>query len=127
MAYVDDKCEYDRDKYFDFIAEMIIPWYFNFFVSWISRPNIIVRTYEELSADAVGMVTDLLETLNTPITRNTIEEAVARANSSHTRKNKAVVGRGGDLPSFVKEKIANYASFYPHIDFSPIGLAPPKS
>ena len=127
MAYVDEKCDFDRETYYDFIAEMIIPWYFNFFVSWISRPEIIVLTYEELSAAPIDTVTGLFERLNAPITREAVESAVARASTSHTRKNKAVVGRGGDLPTAVQEKVAKYASFYPHIDFSPIGLAPPKS
>ena len=105
-----------------FIADMVIPWYINFYVSWTANGSYPIFTYEELNSDPESVVSRVAERLLVNVSTDAVAAAVARAQNADTRKNKAVVGRGADLPSSVKDTIRRYAQYYPDTDFSLIGL-----
>jgi len=124
MGYVPDGQPYDPETLNEFIAEMIIPWYFNFFVSWRSRPDVALVTYEELRERPKGLICHLYKHWGIPISLDAVDNALEATSGRRTRKNKAVTGRGESLSDSVKARITAYTRFYPDIDFSPIGLGP---
>lgn len=107
---------------FDFIIDMIIPWYFNFFVGWLDFEGGAWVSYEELVAEPVGSVRRIAGELRLKVEESVIENALAQASQSSTRKNVGKVGRGHALTREQKDRVHKFASYYPSVDFSPIGL-----
>lgn len=123
MAYVaEDALTYDRETFLEFIAEMVIPWYFNFYTSWTAAPNATLITYEEMIDNPRATLSKVVELMRNPFSGAEVAAALEAAQSGMTRQNKGHAGRGADLPDSVRRKIESYARFYPGIDFSPIGL-----
>lgn len=128
MAYVaDDALRYDKDTFLDFIADMVIPWYFNFYTTWTRCPNAALVTYEDMRADSVKALDRAFRKLRVRFTTKEITTALEKASSGKTRMNKGETGRGGGLPDRVRDKIVAYARYYPGIDFSPIGIGEPEN
>ncbi|MEM9222733.1 MAG: sulfotransferase domain-containing protein [Pseudomonadota bacterium] len=125
MAFMDHEfLELDEGKALDMISDLIIPWYFNFYVSW-SKANIycVRMSYEDVIADPEAAVANIYRCYEVPWTQEEIAIALEQASQTDTRKNKGVVGRGDALPGSVRDRIKRYATYYPGVDFSPIGLS----
>ena len=125
QAYVPrDIDRWDDGRAFHFIADMVVPWYFNFFASWSDCPDKLLVTYEELHADAFGVVRRIADHYGLGIADGEIRPAVEEAGRSGaaTRKNRAVLGRGSALPDAVRHKIISLSRYYEGIDFKSIGL-----
>ncbi|MEM8551967.1 MAG: sulfotransferase domain-containing protein [Pseudomonadota bacterium] len=124
MAYVGE----DFDQYSDheaaaFVADMVIPWYVNFFVSWTAAPIVApLVVYEDLVNQPQTVLANLLAHHELDYSAETIEQAISKASGRYTRLNKGVSGRGENLPEVVKARVRHYASYYPSVDFAPIGL-----
>lgn len=123
MAYVSEEMRaWPAEKMYHFIADMAIPWYLNFFVSWSDSPFNKLVTYEQLTCEREGTLEGILDDCGLKVGRRKLLDAINAAGGAKTRKNKGIAGRGEALPDAVKEKILHYASYYPHYDLSPIGL-----
>ena len=129
MAYMDDiNWEIISDnKGIDYVIDMIIPWYFNFYAGWLSsdfykEDKLFCIGYESLKKDTFSEVKKLLAALGMDYDDDYIKKAIDLSQGQQTRKNKAKVGRGNKLSEDQKEKIIRMAQYYPEIDFSIIGI-----
>ncbi len=111
----------DEEKY-DFIIDMIVPWYFNFFVGWNDFPTGTWASYEELVRNPSAAIKRIANELHLDIIDSEIEGALMAASKVETRKNKGEVGRGRALTNVQKDRVRRFASYYPSVDFSTIGL-----
>jgi len=114
-----------------FVVRMIMPWYFNFYVSWqkASRQSdlsIHWLNYSDLIADPKDTLQRLLEFIGVERSPAQIDAAVEGASSGGgLRKNVGISGRGhSELTAEQRAALREMAAFYPDIDFSPVGLAP---
>ena len=123
MAYVPEQYSGwpDTEK-MDFIVDMFIPWYFNFFVGWQNSGVGLWVTYERMVADPLGTVKYIGHELSLSVDDADIERALKLAENRFTRKNVGKSGRGNILTEQQKEKILTFASYYRSNDFSLIGL-----
>lgn len=106
----------------DFIVNMIIPWYFNFYLSWKECSDSITVNYDELSNNPEGLIRNIVQFHNLQIDVADQVNAIEKAQKLPTRKNQAVAGRGNSLSDSTKDRIRTYARFYPDVDFSDIGI-----
>ncbi|MEM1367684.1 MAG: sulfotransferase domain-containing protein [Cyanobacteria bacterium P01_H01_bin.15] len=107
----------------EFIVAMIMPWYISFFASWVSYDGpCLWLNYSDLVKESKAVLTNVVQFAQLPATTADIEHAITNAQKRNTRQNVGVVGRGASLPESLKERIRNLTTFYPHIDFSPLGL-----
>lgn len=117
-----------REERLDFIVELAIPWFVGFFAAWyeVGRRGTIPllwTTYEELMTSRTETLRRILDFINVPTDDAHIESAITAAAGGFNRFNKGVVGRGlSELSSQQVGKIRRFASFYPKVDFSLIGL-----
>jgi hypothetical protein len=79
-------------------------------------------SYEDLLANPAASIKRISDELGLMFGDFEITRALEGASKEETRRNKAMVGRGNVLTSAQKEKIYNFASYYPSHNFSPIGL-----
>ena len=123
MAYVSQAYHgwSETDKY-DFIIDMMVPWYFNFFVGWHDYSGGTWVLYRELLAEPLATVKRIVAELNLSVEEPTFANALTQASESSTRMNVGRTGRGEGLARHQKERVYKFASYYPTIDFSPIGL-----
>ena len=132
MAYVDDRfLKLSPEAQIDFIIDLIIPWYFNFFVSWheaaLQGLRVFWLSYEKLVSDPQGLMTELADFAGHPewTAGEAVQQALQGAREVKTRFNKGVVGRGNDsLTLQQKNQIRRLASHYPGVDFRLLGLEP---
>lgn len=127
MAYCSEAMrKWPEEKMHHFIADMVIPWYINFFMCWRDCPNKLLVTYEGLTSNNENTLRDVAAFAGIRVSKKAIADAIANTDQAKTRKNKATVGRGQELAQSVKDKILHLASHYPNVDFSPIGLPRPS-
>lgn len=119
IAYVGDIYgEWDDNKKNDFIIDMIIPWYFRFFVSWWHNKDMVMWCrFEDMINNREKFFQEIINHFELPKVRDIQSEPV-----STLRFNKGIMGRGQELKDFHKDKIRAKASFYPDVDFSSLGL-----
>lgn len=111
----------DVEKY-NFIIDMIIPWYFNFFVSWQEYLGGVWVSYEEMVGHPLDTVKRISNQLNLSFSDADVQQALERASQTYTRKNVGKVGRGRALAIDQKNRIYKFASYYVSQDFSKIGV-----
>ncbi len=114
--------EWEDAQIEEFIALMFIPWYLNFYLSWLECENKLFVTYEDMIRDPVSVVSMINKYNSFSFDEVEIEKAVQSANGVFTRKNKGITGRGEDLGQSVKDHICRMASLYTDVDFTPIGI-----
>jgi len=123
MAYLgEDARNWPSHRLQLFIADMIIPWYFNFFMSWTECREVMWVTYKELVEDKMKTVVTICEHVGIASDFDQIGVALEKAAQSSTRRNKGVQGRGEQLGQDIKDRVYQYAAYYPGTDFSAIGL-----
>jgi hypothetical protein len=123
MGYVSTGMrEWPKEQLHRFIAEMVIPWYLNFFMCWRDCANRKLVTYEELLNDGRGTLQDIAAFAGFGVNEREIERAFRLTQRGNTRLNKGIAGRGADLAPAVKDRIRALAGYYGDVDFSPIGL-----
>jgi Sulfotransferase domain len=111
----------DEEKY-DFIIDMIVPWYFNFFVGWNDFRTGTRTSYEEVVGNPLAAIKRIANELHLDVNDSEIEGALVAASKVETRKNKGEVGRGRVMTNVQKNRVRRFASYYPSVDFSTIGL-----
>jgi hypothetical protein len=78
--------------------------------------------YEDLAADPGQTLKEFLAFIGEDRPQALIDQTLARAATKHTRKNKAVAGRGARLSQRNRDRILELRKFYDHIDMSLVGL-----
>ncbi len=111
-----------EDDLFDFISIHVIPWYINYYVSWYmacQEGNIKIVTYYDIFDNPLAFFSSLQSYLGE---RGNASKILHKISVMPTRKNIGIDGRGKKVPEFVREKVKHLASFYPNVNFLPIGL-----
>ena len=99
MAFAEDGMRDWPDARIDaFLVDLAIPWYFNFFVSWSQRPDVLRVRYEDLMADKPGALATVCDYLELDVSDDDIAAALGAAAEGGSRFNKGVSGRGEALP-----------------------------
>jgi hypothetical protein len=127
MAYVpEDICKRDPEAHFKFIVDLVIPWYINFWASWDDCSDKLVVRYEDLIKDPLNVVQSILNYCSVEFKGDVAETVVQTrlADSASIRKNIGVTGRGDMLPQHCKDTINKFATYYPSVDFSRLGIDP---
>lgn len=92
----------------DLVIELILPWYVNFYASWLDSPfaNRIV-TYEELmiDADPQSSMKRILSMLGLSVSDERLAEGLAEAEQGFNRLNVGKQGRGQSLSDAQKDRI----------------------
>jgi len=82
--------------------------------------------YDEIMEDKMSTVQRVIDFLGISKTKQEIEAAINRAMNHDVaviRRNKIVTGRGLKILTEQQiQQINHYASYYPDIDFSPLGI-----
>jgi len=119
----------DEARRFDMVIDLVVPWYIHFFVSWkeLERKyslSLHWSSYESLLEDPQGFLEELLAASDIPFESSGVSEVLKEVSKdSAIRFNKGVAGRGKILLSEEQQlKIRSYASYYPEVDFSLIGI-----
>ena len=125
MAYVDqDMRQWPDEKLHHFIADMVVPWYINFFMCWNECPDKLLVDYVQATQDTHQTLKNIGTFVGLNWNDAEIDVAITAAGVKGTRKNKAVAGRGETLDESIKNKIRSLAAYYKDqgVDFSRIGL-----
>lgn len=124
MAFVPkDIVKWDVNRAAKFVASMVMPWYFNFFVSWHNCFDKVQVSYEELIKDPLKVVQIICKEWHIKVSEKDVANAVDRAGTMHTRKNVGIAGRGNKLPEECRNHIKELTAYYSGIDFSEIGIS----
>ncbi len=119
---------FSPEQQMDFVISMALPWYFNFYTSWLESCRLQkcrahwVR-YEDLIESTASTLRKLLEFCGLRVEEDRLLLSIEQAGRSFTRKNVGIAGRGRSmLNDSQKEAIRRMAAFYPSVDFAPLGL-----
>lgn len=126
MAYIDeDFYKLDTSSQYDFVIDLILPWYINYYVSWykytsVKNKDVLWITYEELMKDKVGMLNRILEYYS--IDHKVDEEVLLAAEAKIKGKTRKTVLKGNDQKVYLSEsqkgKINRLTDYYPNVDFN---------
>lgn len=123
MAYVSEEMRsWPEARMHMFIADMVIPWYLNFFRTWQDCDAKLMISYEELISDKIGTLQKIADYAGLPVSNADVLAALGNEPTGGTRLNKGVRGRGEGLADEVKDRIRYLASYYSDVDMSLIGL-----
>jgi hypothetical protein len=75
----------DKDK-FDFIIDMMMPWYSQFIIGWQECSNCVSVNYEKLATDPMTTLADVSDKFALGLSRPVIEGALERAAQRPTKK-----------------------------------------
>jgi Sulfotransferase domain len=126
QAYVTPEIRAQPDvRILDFLIDMAVPWYIEFYVSWTTCADALWLRYEDLQADPGPAVEELIARLGIRTETAAVRSAVNAARHKDVLRNHATVGRGRRLSAEQRDSIQRKAGYYPNIDFSPIGLIRP--
>lgn len=107
------------------IVDLLVPWYVNFYVGWAMSPvNYLLVRYEDVVNNPSGSIEEILRASGYYPRRQEVPRALEKVKSgglSH-RFNVGKTGRGTDLNSGAVEHVKRLTSYYPSIDFSPMGV-----
>ena len=123
MARIDPAFRgWDEGRQYEFLARAMMPWFIDFYVSWMQTPGRLAVRYEDLMADPVATVEEIAAWAGLSASAAEIETALAATGHSATF-NKGGSGRGQAVPAAARAHVEALAAFYPEVDFMPLGLA----
>lgn len=112
----------------DWVIDLAVPWFLSFYASWFTgrqagEVDFFWIDYESLCRDTAGQLRRIVQHLGLSRSDDEIEEAIQQTVGAPTRLNVGRAGRGAEmLTQGQKDRIAHLRAYYPHIDFSPVGL-----
>jgi hypothetical protein len=110
------------DELEDLIADLVIPWYVSFFVSWQSVDCLRV-TYDQVRESTLDVVASICERARIKAGADEISRAVEVARANGRRLNKGVSGRGQSISPKARDRIIALTRHFPNIDFAPVGVS----
>jgi hypothetical protein len=123
LGYVpDDVVTWDDSDLELFIAHVIVPWYFSFYISWMNYGHKELITYNDLVDSPIASVKRVVQCAGVRVSEREVANALEKAEGTDTRRNVAVRGRGEQIAASARKQIIRIASFYQNIDFTPIGI-----
>lgn len=124
MAYADaTMADWPAERVADFVVDHLMPWCVHFYVGWAKAGRFPMATYDALNADPAGTAADLLARVGIDVPARDVEAAVATAQGAQTLKMTAKAGRGrAELTVDQLDRIRRLCSYYPDVDFGPVGL-----
>lgn len=108
------------------IADLALPWYFSFYISWHARKDVLWLDFEDVRARPEASVARIAERAGIAADGDRIAAAVASARDTMPRFNKGVPGRGASLSAAAHARIEALAAHYPEFDLAPLGLSRAK-
>lgn len=124
-AWVDESMiNWPEERMHEFLVNMALPWYFNFYVSWWRADHKMLVTYEDLIRRPRKVVADIAKFGWLGWNAASFEEVLERAGGEDTRMNVGGAGRGRVLSEDLRQRIHKFCSYYPDVDFEPIGVTP---
>ena len=123
-AYVDeDMLGWPEERMHAFLVDMALPWYIHFYVSWWKAENRLLVTYEDLTRDPRHEVQRIARFGRLGWDDDVFAEVLAKVQGGDsTRKNVGQAGRGEMLTQEMRETVLRFCSYYPDVDFGPIGV-----
>lgn len=123
-AYVDEAMlQWPEDALHDFLVDMALPWYMHFYVSWWKAENRLLVTYEDLVSDPRREVSRIARFGRLGWDDEVFSAVLEKVQGGgSTRKNVGQAGRGEALTEDARARIRRFCSYYPDVDFSPIGV-----
>lgn len=111
------------EQIYEVIADLIIPWYINFYVSWKKYPGrkLFVQ-YESLVKDPSNVFRKIFTHVGIQATDSQIEQYVEKTMGQKIKFNRGVSGRGVHIGDAAKNHVNKLCGYYPDIDFSDIGV-----
>ena len=106
----------------ELIAELALPWYISFYVSWQGVDCLRVN-YDQVRESPIEVVGDICDRSGIGADRGQIECAIEKARGKFHRFNRGETGRGKAISPKARETIVSFTRHYPDIDFAPIGIA----
>lgn len=129
IAYIDQSfLGMPEERQFDFLVDLVVPWYLNFFATWFEgkrrgEVDYCWVSYETLIQEPATTLKRVLDYMGETRSDADIAAAMEIAAKSPTRLNVGRVGRGAEiLTERQQARIRQLCDFNPHIDFSPLGL-----
>ena len=123
MGYVNvGMTDWEDDRLELYIAQMIIPWYFNFYLTWLDAEWKISVNYTELKNSPGEALERIIREAGLSFTSENVDAAIEKASNGQTRKNASIEGRGISLNQRAREHIFSLAAHYPDVDFSELGI-----
>lgn len=89
-----------EDEKFNYLIRIHLPWYFNFYVSWLEAAKSFPcfwTTYQELFGDQVRVLSGILDFYSIPYTEPRLLQAMQEMRGKDTRLNVGKAGRGQSL------------------------------
>lgn len=132
MAWIDlNQAKLSDDELLDFVIDMYLPWYINFYVSWYSvtkrgEIDALWVSREELKQDTKGTLSKILDycqldskiaSWDEIINAYPAESFEQYQDTSHNLTTKDWQDK---LTKAQIERVYNYTSYYPNVDFSRI-------
>ena len=123
-----DFYQHSDETKMNIIVDLIIPWYFKFYVSWhyaeqTGKADVLWITYEEMVQDKRLYFSKILNYCGVKFDETCLDKITNVPRDSSSRYNKGVVGRGKAMLSGAQqERIRRMASYYPEVDFTRIGI-----
>ena len=118
------------ERQFDFLIKYYVPWLLSFYASWVQAKrdgqlDFLWIHYEDCLPDYLDCIRKVVDYYALAATQRQIQAVLSDSTDLAMRRfNKGVAGRGLTLLS--PEQIAEIecmASFYPTVDFSPVGIS----
>jgi len=114
----------DEAAQLDAIIDLALPWCLNFYVSWQAYDGALLVAYEDLVSDPERTVGRIAAFADLTVKALDIRGALEQAAQAPTRRNVGRAGRGAEqLTESQRARILRLASYYPHVDFAPLGIA----
>jgi len=128
----DDFLGFSPSRQLDFVIDMVVPWYITYYVSWYQAEKqreirFLWITYEELVADwgtGIRRILDFFGMQKPDVAIARAIETTRAEPKERTRLNVGVPGRAYALLSdSQRERIVRLTQYYPHVDFTRIGIS----
>jgi hypothetical protein len=106
----------------DLIADLVVPWYVSFYVSW-QGVDCLRTTYDEVRESPREVVASICRRARIEAGVEEIARAVDAARAKGRRLNKGISGRGQTISLPARDKIVALTRHFPKIDFAPVGVS----
>ena len=105
--------ELPKEKQYDLIITMVVPWYVNFFACWSEYRGPGMRLfYRDMIQDFRGTISKILRAAELDTSNEIIDSAIELAKSQDIRFNVGKVGRGSEELS--RKQIARIEEMFSH-------------